>query len=157
MSARQWKTGLFRLAVTSEKGVKVLTTSLPRERGSTWGTNMKRILITAIVLVMTATPVKAAVSCKATAYCITGKTASGTYTTAYRTVAGKREWFGKKIWIWLDDGDGVVKAENYLGEYIVEDTGGEPIRAGRVIDIYMKDKADCKVFGSRKILYELER
>lgn len=72
-------------------------------------------------------------------------------------MAGKREWFGRGIHIWLDDGDGQIKPENYLGRYIVEDTGGEPIRRGRVIDIYMPDRNDCKQFGGRRILYELER
>lgn len=71
-------------------------------------------------------------------------------------MAGKREWFGRGIHIWLDDGDGQIKPENYLGRYIVEDTGGDPIRKGRVIDIYMPVKEDCKQFGGRRIIYELE-
>lgn len=118
---------------------------------------MKRILIAAALLfMMSASQVQAAERCWATAYCKTGTTASGTQTTEYRTVAGKKEWFGKGIRIWLDDGDGEVKPENYLGRYIVEDTGGEPIKAGRVIDIYMPDEKDCKEFGGKRILYELE-
>lgn len=87
---------------------------------------------------------------------MTGTTASGTQTTEHRTVAGKREWFGRGIHIWLDDGDGQIKPENYLGRYIVEDTGGDPIRKGRVIDIYMPNKEDCKQFGGRRVIYELE-
>lgn len=114
-------------------------------------------MATALFLMLSATQTKAASRAWATAYCKTGTTASGTQTTEYRTVAGRREWFGKGIHIWLDDGDGVVKAENYLGRYVVEDTGGEPIKAGRVIDIYMPEKEDCKQFGGRRILYELER
>lgn len=118
---------------------------------------MKRILIaTALLFMMSVTDVRGATRCWATAYCKTGTTASGTWTTAYRTVAGKREWFGRGIHIWLDDGDGQIKPQNYLGRYIVEDTGGEPIRKGRVIDIYMPVKEDCKQFGGRRIIYELE-
>ena len=60
------------------------------------------------------------------------------------------------IHIWLDDGDGLIKPQNYLGRYIVEDTGGETIRKGRVIDIYMPSYEDCKQFGGRRIIYELE-
>jgi len=114
-------------------------------------------MATALFLMLSATQVQAADKAWATAYCKSGKTASGTITTENRTVAGRREWFGTAIHIWLDDGDGIVKEENYLGRYIVEDTGGEPIKAGRVIDIYMPKKEDCKQFGGRRILYELER
>lgn len=123
-----------------------------------WGTNVKRTLaLTLLLLVMGTSEVMAAEKAWATAYCKTGTTASGTQTTEYRTVAGKREWFGMGIHLWLDDGDGIIKDQNYLGRYIVEDTGGEPIRAGRVIDIYMPEKEDCRQFGGRRILYELER
>ena len=110
-----------------------------------------------LIALSTSIKTEAAERCWATAYCKTGTTASGTQTTEYRTVAGKREWFGMAIHIWLDDGDGIQKQENYLGRYIVEDTGGDPIRRGRVIDIYMPDKDDCKQFGGRRIIYELER
>lgn len=114
-------------------------------------------MATALLVILSARPTQAAERCWATAYCLTGTTASGTQTTEYRTVAGKREWFGMGIHIWLDDGDGIVKPENYLGRYIVEDTGGETVKTGRVIDIYMPKYEDCKQFGGRRILYELER
>lgn len=117
---------------------------------------MKRILVLALIFAITAASKVSAGTAWATAYCKTGITASGTVTTANRTVAGKRAWFGKTIHIWLDDGDGIAKPENYLGAYIVEDTGGEPIRNGRVIDIYMPDKETCKQFGGRRIIYEME-
>lgn len=109
-----------------------------------------------LIALSTSIKAEAAERCWATAYCLTGTTASGTFTTEYRTVAGKREWFGRGIHIWLDDGDGIQKPHNYLGRYIVEDTGGEPIRRGRVIDIYMPKYEDCKQFGGRRIIYELE-
>lgn len=92
----------------------------------------------------------------ATAYCKTGKTASGTYTTNNRTVAGKRSDFGKAVHIWLDDGSGEFKDENFIGSYIIEDTGSESIRKGRVLDIYMSEYEDCKQFGGRRILYIIE-
>ena len=93
----------------------------------------------------------------ATAYCLTGKTASGTYTTANRTVAGRRADFGKTVHIWVDDGDGQIKDENFIGSYVIEDTGGEPIQAGRVLDIYMPSQEDCKAFGGKRIIYMVER
>ena len=114
-------------------------------------------MATALFVMLSASQTQAAERAWATAYCKSGTTASGTQTTENRTVAGRREWFGKGIHIWLDDGDGIIKEKNYLGHYIVEDTGGEPIRKGRVIDIYMPSKEDCKQFGGQRILYELER
>ena len=118
---------------------------------------MKRLLMATLLIAATITVnANAAERAWATAYCLTGTTASGTQTTEGRTVAGKRAWFGKTIHIWLDDGSGETKPENFIGTYIVEDTGGEPIKAGRVIDIYMPKEADCKEFGGRRILYELE-
>lgn len=92
----------------------------------------------------------------ATAYCLTGKTASGTQTTENRTVAGQRKDFGKSVHIWLDDGDGEIKPENFIGSYVIEDTGGQPIREGKVLDIYMPEYKDCKQFGGRKIIYMIE-
>ena len=119
---------------------------------------MKRIVIFTVLILLVSTVTVQAEPRKAwaTAYCLTGTTASGTQTTANRTVAGKRAWFGKMIHIWLDDGDGQIKPQNFVGTYIVEDTGGEPIQKGYVIDIYMPDRDDCKQFGGRRIIYELE-
>ena len=120
---------------------------------------MKRTIVGAILLTMLMTVnVQAEIQRGwATAYCLTGKTASGTYTTENRTVAGKISDFGKTVHIWLDDGDGQIKDENFIGTYVIEDTGGEPIRAGRVLDIYMPDKEDCKQIGGKKIIYMVER
>ena len=123
------------------------------------GINVKRVLITALLLSLLMTvEVRAEIKKGwATAYCKTGTTASGTTTTENRTVAGKREDFGKTVHIWLDDGDGQVKMENFVGTYVIEDTGGKPIREGRVLDIYMPDKEDCRQFGGRRIIYMIER
>lgn len=144
------------------KEAEAPSTYLQSLHGKGWGTEEMKRMMTIVLMLLSmlfsgAISTQAADRCWATAYCKTGTTASGTITTAYRTVAGKREWFGRAIHIWLDDGDGIQKVENYLGRYIVEDTGGEPIRKGRVIDIYMPNKADCKQFGGRRIIYELER
>lgn len=108
--------------------------------------------------------VSSGLSCKAseirsawaTAYCLTGKTASGTWTTEGRTVAGQRIHFGKRVFIWLDDGSGQILADNFLGSYVIEDTGGETIRSGKVLDIYMPDKEACVEFGGKRILYIIE-
>ena len=117
---------------------------------------MKRIVILTLIFMLAITIEVKAEKAWATAYCKSGTTASGTTTTEHRTVAGKREWFGKTIHIWLDDGSGEKKPENYIGKYIVEDTGGTPIRQGRVIDIYMPSREDCKQFGGRRIIFEFE-
>ena len=92
----------------------------------------------------------------ATAYCKSGTTASGTVTTENRTVAGQRKDFGKTVHIWLDDGSGMINPENFVGTYVIEDTGGEPIKNGRVLDIYMPELKDCRQFGGRKIIYFVE-
>ena len=84
----------------------------------------------------------------ATAYCIDGTTATGTHTRR-GIAAGKREWFGKKVAVYLDDGEGNPGA--FWGYYTIEDTGGEPIRNGKVIDIWMPDYDECMKFGRKKV------
>ena len=141
----------------TERGKEQTISYLPKEHMNGLGTDMKRILIvTALFLAMSVTSVKAADRAWATAYCLTGKTASGTWTTENRTVAGRRADFGKTVHIWLDDGDGQIKAENFFGTYVIEDTGGESIRNGKVLDIYMPEYEDCKQFGGRRIIYIIE-
>lgn len=92
---------------------------------------------------------------KATAYCLTGKTASGAYTTEGRTVASKPEWIGSTMIVWLDDGDGRIKDENYLGTYEVQDTGGENVKNGKVIDIYNGCYEWCINFGTKNVIVEV--
>lgn len=92
----------------------------------------------------------------ATAYCTSGTTASGTQTQENRTVAGMRKDFGKSVHIWLDDGDGQIKMENFVGSFVIEDTGGAPIREGKVLDIYMPELEACRQFGGRRIVYLIE-
>lgn len=91
----------------------------------------------------------------ATAYCTEGTTATGTQTTEGRTVSGKREWFGSTMILWSDDGDGAIKPENYIGTYVVEDTGGDTIKNGYVIDIFIKEQEKAKQFGSRRVIFQI--
>lgn len=118
----------------------------------------KKFLIVTVFLAL-AVPTEAKAEVRrgwATAYCKSGTTASGTITTENRTVAGMRKDFGKNVHIWLDDGDGQIKMENFVGSYVIEDTGGEPIRNGRVLDIYMPELEACRQFGGRRIIYMIE-
>lgn len=103
---------------------------------------MKRlILLILLSLAMTTTSVNAEVhEMKATAYCIQGQTASGT-NTRYGICAGKPEWIGKKASVFLKYN------AHYLGTYIVEDTGGESIKNGEVLDLWFQSEDLCKKFG----------
>lgn len=111
-------------------------------------------IMTALILV---TPCKAeTVTAYATAYNITGTTATGTYTTEGRTIAGMREWFGKVLVVWEDpDGSGIIKPENYIGTYICEDTGSAKIKEGHVVDVYISDLRRAKEFGSKKVIIKI--
>lgn len=131
---------------------------------NTWGTQeMKRVRI--ISLIVIAISIAIIVGCKvkaeeihtakATAYCLTGTTATGTQTKDNHTVASKREWFGKVMIIYLDTGDHKIHPENYIGTYVVEDTGSEPIKKGYVIDIYMPSYNDCRQFGVKNIVFQI--
>ncbi len=92
---------------------------------------------------------------KATAYCYnSGSTATGTVPEEGRTIAGKREWFGKTVVVWEDKGNG-IEPQNYIGTYICEDTGGEPIRKGYVVDIFIKEEMKAKIFGSKEVIIQL--
>lgn len=88
---------------------------------------------------------------KATAYCYnSGQTATQTIPMEGRTLAGKREWFGKTAYIWEDKGNG-IEPENFIGCFQVEDTGGEPIRQGYVVDVFITDYDRAKEFGCKKV------
>lgn len=122
---------------------------------------MKKILFLAVMVVtLISLPkeVKAEeiYKAKATAYSYnSGTTATGTIPTEGRTVASKREYFGKVMQIWLDDGDGLIKPENFLGSYVVEDIGAEPIKKGYVIDVFIKDYDRAVNFGCKRIIYKV--
>ena len=87
----------------------------------------------------------------ATAYCLKGKTATGTQTRE-GVAASKREWFGKKARVYLNDNG---KPGKLVGEYTIEDCGGDNILNGTVIDLWMEDEATCFAFGSRLVLVKI--
>lgn len=92
----------------------------------------------------------------ATAYVATGhKTSTGTVPKRNRTVAFSPRLYGKTIAIWIDKGNG-IEPENYVGLFTVEDTGSEPVRSGRVVDVfYGNDLQGAIQFGRRKIIYQV--
>lgn len=87
----------------------------------------------------------------ATAYCINGETATGTH-TRLGIAASKREWFGKTANVYVNSNGNVGKL---IGSYIIEDTGGEPIRNGSVIDLWMQTEDECFAFGRRLVYVEI--
>lgn len=88
----------------------------------------------------------------ATAYCLNGTTATGTQTRV-GIAAAKRSWFGKTIAVYhLKDG----KPSSLIGRYVVEDTGGDNIRNGKVLDIWMPTESECSAFGSKSVYVVVE-
>lgn len=120
---------------------------------------MKKLIIAlTIALIAFSKPVKADTelyNAKATAYCLKGTTATGTAPKEGRTVASKPEWFGACMVMFEDDGDGVIKPENYIGTYIVEDTGGKSVRNGYVIDVYIEDYERAIEFGCKNVIIQI--
>lgn len=88
----------------------------------------------------------------ATAYCIDGTTATGTHTRV-GVAASKRAWFGKTAKVYRDNQG---EPGELIGIYTIEDTGGAPIRAGRVIDLWMPTAEQCFAFGNPKVLVVIE-
>lgn len=120
---------------------------------------MKKILFLIIaVLLMFTVNVKAEeitfYTAKSTAYCYGTQTASGKK-PMFGMVASRPEWIGKSMVIWLDDGSGIVQPKNFLGIFDIEDTGGEPIKKGWVVDLYMSNKADCDQWGCKNIIFQI--
>lgn len=116
---------------------------------------MKRIgLLVLMMICLVPTKVKAAelLNIEATAYCVTGTTATGTQTTEGRTIAGHPNWYGYTAYVWEDKGNG-IEEENFLGSFTVEDTGkkGGQVRNGKVVDIYLTDYDRCIQFGRKNV------
>lgn len=88
---------------------------------------------------------------EATAYCY-GTTRCDGKPVRTGVCAGKPEWYGNVAAIYLDDGG---KPGEFIGYFECLDTGGERIKTGEVIDIYMPNKDDCIKFGRRKVLVSL--
>lgn len=121
---------------------------------------MKRLIMAAVLLIsLISIPAKVEASelytAKATAYCLTGTTATGTQTQEGHTIASKPEYYGKLMCIWLDNGDHQVHPENFLGLYTVEDTGASSVRNGFVVDIYIADYDRAIQFGAKNIIYQI--
>jgi len=92
---------------------------------------------------------------KATAYCYnSGTTSTGTVPEEGRTLAGCPDWYGKTIVMWEDKGCG-IQPENYIGTFICEDTGGEPIRKGYVVDVFITEYERAKQFGSKNVIIQI--
>ncbi len=90
---------------------------------------------------------------KATAYCLTKNLTAMETQPRFGVVAGKREWLGKTCVMWLDDGDGIIKTENYYGTFRFEDVGGsDAIKNGYVIDVWIEGYENAKQFGCKKMI-----
>ena len=89
----------------------------------------------------------------ATAYCVTGTTSTGTYTTVNRTLAVNPEVipYGTHVWLYLDDG-------TLVGDYYAEDTGSNMMENPYVIDIYMGEGSynDCILWGAQHVSVYVE-
>ncbi len=78
----------------------------------------------------------------ATAYSVTGTTASGEYTHRHVVAADPDILpIGSRIKI--------GRAGKYSGEYVVADTGQKIV--GRKLDIYLPNTAECKRFGKKPV------
>lgn len=89
----------------------------------------------------------------ATAYCVTGTTATGTYTTAGRTLAVNPDIipYGTHVWLFLDDG-------TLVGDYYAEDTGANMMENPYVVDIYMGEGSydACILWGTQHVSIYVE-
>lgn len=84
----------------------------------------------------------------ATAYCVTGTTATGTWTTPGRTLAVNPEIipYGTHVWLFLDDG-------TLVGDFYAEDTGSNMMEHPYVVDIYMGEGSydACILWGTQHV------
>jgi len=87
----------------------------------------------------------------ATAYCLTGSTATGT-TPRPGVAASKPSWFGKTVKVYTNNAG---QPGRLIGTYTIEDTGAEPIQNGSVIDIWLPTEDECFQFGRRCVLVEV--
>lgn len=87
----------------------------------------------------------------ATAYCLTGSTATGT-TPRLGVAASIPAWFGRTVRVYTNNNG---KPGKLIGTYTVEDTGGEPIQTGSVIDIWLPTEDECFQFGRKCVLVEV--
>ena len=86
----------------------------------------------------------------ATAYCVSGVTASGEITRD-GICAGKDEWLGKTIILYQRLPDNKIGEQ--IGIYECLDTGGTPgLKEGKVIDVWCQDLDTCQEFMN--LVYE---
>ena len=88
----------------------------------------------------------------ATAYCVTGQTATGTWTTEHRTLAVNPAIipYGTHVWLFLDDG-------TLVGDFYAEDTGANMMEHPYVVDIYMGPSYEaCVSWGARHVSVYVE-
>lgn len=87
---------------------------------------------------------------EATAYCVTGTCADGTWTREGITAAMAKEYIGCVAYVWSRNEDGSVGEP--IGKYEIHDTGGDyRIKNGTVIDIYIPSYDDAIQFGRQDV------
>lgn len=93
---------------------------------------------------------KKVIDCKATAYCLKGRTASGRYTERGVVAVDPRVIpLGSRLYIETPDGRFVY------GHAVAADTGGSI--KGNKVDLYMETRSECLNFGVRNVkVYVLE-
>lgn len=100
---------------------------------------MKRLIATALIGVSLLLPVNVKAEelqeVQITAYCISGKTASGEQTHE-GGCAFRKDLIGRRVNVYSQD---MV----LLGTFTVNDTGGKRIREGRTIDIWQPERKVC--------------
>lgn len=87
----------------------------------------------------------------ATAYCLTGSTATGT-TPRLGVAASRPSWFGRTVRVYTNANG---QPGTLIGTYTIEDTGGAPIWNGSVIDIWLPTEDECFQFGRKCVLVEV--
>lgn len=89
----------------------------------------------------------------ATAYCVSGTTATGAQTTIDRTLAVNPYVipFGSHVWLFLDDG-------TLVGDFYAEDTGTNMMQNPYVVDIYMGEGTydECIEWGVQHVTVYIE-
>lgn len=87
----------------------------------------------------------------ATAYCLTGSTATGT-TPRLGVAASRPSWFGRTVRVYTNANG---QPGTLIGTYTIKDTGGAPIWNGSVIDIWLPTEDECFQFGRKCVLVEV--
>lgn len=100
------------------------------------------LLLVVTTALLSATPAPKDGRFIATAYSVTGITASGDWTHRHVIAADPAILpIGSRV--------KVRKAGKYSGEYVVADTGAKI--QGRKLDIYMPSETECKKFGVKRV------